>query len=401
VRFHYGARIVLVVCSALMTACCAMVDTVDGRYNQINRSSEKARNESILLNIVRASRRVPLNFVAISRVSGSTSATMGGGLPNFIVGPYAIGTALDKLGPNLTRDAIINNNTLNASTNASNSFDLSLLESKDFYAGLLSPVDLPTLNFFIHQGYSHELLYWLFAEAVRETAGGRTTEYRNLPRKVCSDNDARPRCFNRLVDLAVANGLTVESKSTETVEKGKKTTEVYARFCFDPVVADRVAKDYLPGEIPNSLRGASSYQPRCGGSWTLPPKNAAKVGGVNDTLTFQINDPQFGLIRYEVVTRSTFGIYQFLGNILNQEATENIRLRRNFRFRDTRLLAVEQGGMYSGPCFVELKFEGGYYCVPTTGGENTKQTFSILAQLLALKTQNGDLAITPAVRITP
>jgi hypothetical protein len=386
-----------------MTACCAMVDTVDGRYNQINRSSDKARNESILLNIVRASRHVPLNFVAISRVSGSTSATMGGGLPNFIVGPYAIATPVDKLtsNPALTRDAIINNTTLNASTNASNSFDLSLLESKDFYAGLLSPVDLPTLNFFIHQGYSHELLYWLFAEAVRETVGGRTTEYRNVPTEMCSSNAAMPRCFGKLVDIAVANGLTVESKSTERIDDGNKIIEIYARFCFDSIVADRVSDDYLHGEIPGSLRGSGSYEPRCGSSWTLPSKNAAKAGGVNDTLTFQINDPQFGPIRYEIITRSTFGIYQFLGTVLDEEATERIRLHRNVYVRDTRLLAVEQGGMYSGPCFVELKYEGGYYCVPTTGGENTKQTFSILAQLLALKTQNGDLAITPAVRITP
>jgi hypothetical protein len=416
VRICRVVRIIFVVCSAVIATHCAMVDTIDGRYAQINRSSEKARNESILLNIVRASQHVPLNFVTISRVSGSTSATMGGGLPNFITGPFAIGTSGDKLAPSITRDATVNSTTLNASTNASNSFDLSLLESKDFYSALLSPVDLPTLNYFIRQGYPHELLYWLFADAVRETVGGRTTEFRNVPMEACDDGVGGPRCFRHLVDVAVANGLTVESKSIETISSGKGNSaerpvqgsntgslriEVYARFCFDPVVADRVIKDYLHNEIPSGLRASKDYQPRCGTPWTVPATTTAKAGGVNDILTFQVNDPNYGLIRYEIITRSTFGIYQFLGQILNEEATERVRLHRNLHVRDTRLLAVEQQGMYAGSCFVELKYEGGYYCVPANGGENTKQTFSILAQLLALKTQTGDLAITPAVRITP
>ena len=43
-------------------------------------------------------------------------------------------------------------------------------------------------------------------------------------------------------------------------------------------------------------------------------------------------------------------------------------------------------------------FDGTYYCVPRQGAENTKRIFSLLAQLLALKTQAGDLAITPTVR---
>jgi hypothetical protein len=53
----------------------------------------------------------------------------------------------------------------------------------------------------------------------------------------------------------------------------------------------------------------------------------------------------------------------------------------------------------SGGCFVDLHFEGHYYCVPKEGAENTKAIFSLLAQLIALRTP-GDLAITPAVRVT-
>src|SRR5438128_1157245 len=71
----------------LLTAC-AMVDTIDPRYDSINRTTVKARNESILLNIVRASHSAPLNFVAFSKVSGTTTMTGNSGLPQLNVGPF-------------------------------------------------------------------------------------------------------------------------------------------------------------------------------------------------------------------------------------------------------------------------------------------------------------------------
>jgi len=54
-------------CSVLVGAlaagvlgACAFVDTVDPRHDTINRAAAKARNEAILLNIVRASHNIPL-----------------------------------------------------------------------------------------------------------------------------------------------------------------------------------------------------------------------------------------------------------------------------------------------------------------------------------------------------
>jgi hypothetical protein len=93
-------------------------------------------------------------------------------------------------------------------------------------------------------------------------------------------------------------------------------------------------------------------------------------------------------------------VYRFLGRILAAEATEDIRLRQDTNLaEDTRLLAVTDGS--GGPCFVSISFEGKPYCVPENGAEPTKRIFSLLAQLLALKTQSGDLNATPVVRVTP
>ena len=41
----------------------------------------------------------------------------------------------------------------------------------------------------------------------------------------------------------------------------------------------------------------------------------------------------------------------------------------------------------------------GVYCVPVDGAHNTKRSFSILSQLLALKTSQGDLQLQPIFRL--
>src|SRR4029450_13121276 len=74
--------------AAVVTACSAVDNAIDPRYDDINRSTAKARNESILLNIVRASHNAPLKFAAFSRVSGTTSISGNAALPNFLLGPY-------------------------------------------------------------------------------------------------------------------------------------------------------------------------------------------------------------------------------------------------------------------------------------------------------------------------
>jgi hypothetical protein len=117
-----------------------------------------------------------------------------------------------------------------------------------------------------------------------------------------------------------------------------------------------------------------------------------------EALNFDIKDTP--PVHVQIFLRSTFGVYRFLGRILATEATEDVRLREDTNAgEDTRLLAVTNGS--DGPCFVSIAFDGRPYCVPQYGAESTKRIFSLLTQLLALKTQAGDLNATPVVRVTP
>jgi len=128
-------------------------------------------------------------------------------------------------------------------------------------------------------------------------------------------------------------------------------------------------------------------------------KTGKQRSAQTDALNFDLGTPS-GPVHGEIFPRSTFGVYRFLGRILAAEATEDVRLRSDPNLaEDTRLLAVTDGSV--GPCFVSISYEGKVYCVPEKGAESTKRIFSLLAQLLALKTQSGDLNSTPVVRVTP
>jgi hypothetical protein len=419
-------RVEALLCCVLLAGllgACAMVDTVDPRYDSINRSTAKARNESILLNIVRASHSAPLNFVAFSKVSGATNVAASAGLPQFNLGPFLpvqFPGSMNLLAPPTPQRAFsLSNNTLSGSTNANNNFDISILETKDFYSGLLRPVDLPVLNFFIRQGYSRELLFWLFTESVRETINGQTIEFLNDPdpRLACQIIRGQERCFRHMVDVAMASGLTVETRTEEKPAAGAGSkggakggskgggnaqagesksasggsARIVARFCFDPVLAARARKEYDP-EIFRYLLTPSplEHHPRCKvDPWAAGPEA--------DTLIFNFGGTPFGTVKYEIIPRSTFGIYQFLGRILALQQADAFVLRGTLYEReDRRILAVERSG--TGGCLVDISFEEEYYCVPLNGAQNTKRIMGLLAQLVALNTSTLDLAITPTVR---
>ena len=124
------------------------------------------------------------------------------------------------------------------------------------------------------------------------------------------------------------------------------------------------------------------------------------VEGSPDTLTFEFLGGPAGRVKYSIVTRSTFGIYRYLGGVLrNQDGMIRLRGRKD-RSEPQFIPLLEIVGDLSDGCFVEMHFEEHSYCVPRKGAETTKDIFSLLAQLIALRTQAGDLGITPAVRVS-
>ena len=414
-----------------LSSACAFVDPINSRYDTVARSLAKGRNESIFLNLIRASHDYPLSFVTVANVTPSMTNVTSFGLPSFLLGPPAIfGTAAVGTGASLPtsspgRDAIFGNTTASNSTSVATNFSVSTQETSTFYGGFLKPIDLQILDYFIRQGYSRELLFWLFTDAVEISAHGKTFGTRYSPPNDygCPVGDPGNRCFGEFVQIAVAAGLTVEEKSLQTggggggesksSGGGKSTTIIFPRFCFSKVLQDQarmampqgqwdyIAKRYFDSPLAN-------FSPVCGSHWD-PTADTRKWQA--DTFNFSA-----GATRFKIVPRSAFGVFEFLGTLIRMQ-TQNLQPSPNAHIPDERrdvllrppflwtAASNEDKQLFDvvlvngqQRCFVHTWFYDGDYCVPENA-TNTKRIFSLLAQLIAITTAATDLSITPVVRV--
>jgi hypothetical protein len=418
-------------CLAGLLGACSVIDPVDTRYDTVSRSLAKARNESILLNLIRASHDYPLSFVTVANVTPSLTNTSTFGLPTFLFGPnIGAPTTTSVFTPG--RDVIFGNTTASNATAVSTNFNVSTQETSTFYEGFLKPIDLQVLDYFIRQGYSRELLFWLFTDSVEITIGrAKTMGTRYNPPEDfgCIRGDPKRRCFSDFVLVAIAAGVTVEEETLQKAggaagagggEKtagggggGKPETQVFTRFCFNPVFAERAraqmgeALYYKVTHVYADLP-PSQFQPQCGSHWD-PVAEAAKPQP--DSFPFTV-----GPITFKIVPRSAYGVFQFLGALMRLqrdhpppapnafipqeralEQTQVPILRTTPSDSDQYLVQVIAGNG-GGNCFVHSWFYDGDYCVPEAA-TNTKRIFSLLAQLIAIQTAATDLSITPIVRV--
>src|SRR5262249_20819488 len=107
-------------------------------------------------------------------------------------------------------------------------------------------------------------------------------------------------------------------------------------------------------------------------------------------------------VKLQVLPRSAFAIFQYLGRIVAAGEAGRIILRSpdavdHPPFHDDVLFAVYEGG--SGRCFLTIDYESRHYCVPEDGAYNTKRILGLISQLIALNTSITDIALTPEVRV--
>ena len=189
-------------------------------------------------------------------------------MPGFLLGPTFHGASLPTT---QDRDVIFGNTTAGNTTAVSTNFNVSTQETSAFYQGFLKPIDLQTLNYFIRQGYSRELLFWLFTNSFELTLPSvkQPLGYHfNPPDDYgCSRPDPKHRCFIDWVHNAAFTGLTVEEKTAEAASpaasKGGAASGgpssaskslSYARFCFNPVLAQQAAAEVSPAEVQAATR---------------------------------------------------------------------------------------------------------------------------------------------------
>jgi len=120
-------------------------------YNMV---AEKAGNEMLLLNIVRASKRRPMYFTSFGKLTGQMS---------FEVGTGSINIPFGRIGGGLNGSYSI---APNAGYKYSPLFDLSVLDTQEFTRGIMAPVPMKTFEYYWSQGWPKEMLLHLFIRRI-------------------------------------------------------------------------------------------------------------------------------------------------------------------------------------------------------------------------------------------
>lgn len=203
-----GRAAIVVMCLALPS--CAIVDQYADRAATYNLEAEQAQEKGILLNIIRASLRRPMQFTSVTSIAGSTSATGSGGYSGPVSIPFRLSGGTAGY-PNLTTW------TAGGSMSGSETFTVPVLDTQEFYQGILKPIPSQYLDLLIQQRYPMDLLFNLFIQKVvmrdtdKEKCAGVHTEQCEyiFTNYVSRDDDIV--LFQLFAHFLIRAGLTTES----------------------------------------------------------------------------------------------------------------------------------------------------------------------------------------------
>lgn len=139
-------------CGVILAGCSHGVQIAE-HADHYNNSVEQVENRMLMKNVIRASKRMPLHFTRISDITGKLSSSIGTGEATI---------------PSIGVDGGVISYTATPSLAASSSpeYSLQVLASDKFFKGIMTPVNISTLKFFVDQGWPVPILMFLFVEGI-------------------------------------------------------------------------------------------------------------------------------------------------------------------------------------------------------------------------------------------
>jgi hypothetical protein len=423
-----------VIC-AIALGGCTTVDPLDQRGETVNRNATDYANDATLLNIVRATLSEPLTFITITGLDGTQSATGNLGLPTFTLGPHLASSPRNfGIGPN------------SLSRTNSNTFHISVVDDPGSYAALLSPVNPAMIAFFMRQGYSRALLFFLLTDELRQVkvdGNGNVTgligDYVNNPNDAAQFGPFITKMANLLNEGLVAQLDVTATPSGHVLPPSKLCIDPYApRVAFAPQVAKVVAT--TPATDPALCENAPwiEAQPataaaadsgggkgdvtglgvaRDGSLWaelngqnklvrispngkvttvtlaavkpTAPPKATAPAPAV----AYQFLDAQHN--HYQIFLRSTYGAYNYIGAYLNHPIDNLLTPDAS---GSGAMIEIQPGSAVG--CFAQVEYRDVHYCVPANAN-HSKRLFALLHQLQQIQTAPSNAPTTLTVVPVP
>ena len=196
------------VAGSLVSSGCAVVDQFGDRAVDYNIQGERARNQFLLLNIIRSAYHKPMQFSVLTTVTGT--ATASGGLSSVLpLGGPASGYQINP-----------SSNLLSGGP----TFTVANQVDKEFYQGILTPVPIQTIDWLFQAGYPKQLLLTLFVSKISfrraNDKKGAQGEFLNHPNNSLLD-------FQEVTNELINEGITTESRDF-TDEIGPPLTSAQA-----------------------------------------------------------------------------------------------------------------------------------------------------------------------------
>jgi hypothetical protein len=216
---------------------CSVADDFSGRAVDFNMQAEQVQEQTMLLNVVRASLRRPMQFTGLQSITGSASVSG----TSTLTAPF--GEAMHRPKGAVSPDVF----GLSGTVSGGPSFIVPVLDTQEFYEGILNPISLQVFDYYLEQGFPPEVLFDLFVSKVvltwvrddappgtgtdNDTNCAKSTSNANNGGLGLAANSALPTCldvtylnsvandsdfdqFQAIVDLLFAEGLSTEHVET-------------------------------------------------------------------------------------------------------------------------------------------------------------------------------------------
>lgn len=360
------------------------------RYNH---TVDRAQNKLLLLNVMRASGNMPLLFTGVQVVRGNGSVAGG-----ITLGGVASNTSTSQLG---TQSIYTVGTTLLPSATMQVSdgfnFDVAVLDTSEFYQGLLTPISVDTFHYYISQGIPSELLLHLLVERLTVTENGVRTTYANLPgtpghasfrtalnfllkagistETVASKLPVGPVLRdNDLKDVRALAAGTQGGLVLDPVPGGYRLVRFtkFSQFCFMASASDAPS-------VPASTLCAASPKRR-GPHEATPPLHASRAELEAGNFTIQIQ------------TRSTRDLFSYLGSVVRGQTEAGLT---PLALESPEALAFDTLGkghvlfrvVKNNPRaddIASIDYRGALYSVPNDEQGHSATVMSLIVQLLSL-----------------
>jgi hypothetical protein len=414
--------------SSLFLSGCGAVDNFQPRALQYNQEAATTKSNTILLNILRAGYRLPLQFTEYTTATGQS----------FLSGQLSATLPVSAIPANTPRTFTLNPQLTG---NAQTQVTVQNLNSQDFYYGLQTPVTQQLMANFMAIGYDPKLVMMLSVSSLKRKSGLIVDQIDNDP------NDFRKFAqFYDTIKLMLLAGLSFETTEGATQTVGPPLSEDDAKSLLPHYIkaSATAAASGSANSLPTLRQKGSTYQLTkstsafriCFSKVALdnasrllhPGLTVSRTGpfytlhlelletGANDKFDMKVlpshlcgananaTNTRGPLVDWDFDLRSPEAIYNYLGKIFQAQLRDPVsfenayQLPRDFGERPFFLFKLYNGVHPNAVIFATL---GGTYSItPNPDTDKSTEVISILTDLWALQSSAKSFPPTSTISVT-